>query len=182
MTLLDDMRAGRSSPAATPRPSTPDSMTALDRLRGSSFATAPPSSTAQGELEPGADPTIAVLGRSLGEYQKSVADVQRRATPLERGLDLAQTNMHGNIGALDAALSGKNILEGAKAGVRDRMTFGDLLRRHVPSVAQGIQVPPMIPGTGVGGPTVRQLIPAAGFAGDVALDPLTYAGDRKSVV
>lgn len=170
MPTLAELRATPATPAEPAAPT-------LAQMRAASFNPAPASSTEQGAIPPGADPGLLFLSREVAARQKAEADVQRQATPLERALDLLQSNLHGNVGAIDAALSLKNPLEGAKAGVRSRMNVGDLFRKRIPEMIQGMHVPPAIPGAeGVQGPTVRQLIPFAGFAGDVALDPVSYAG------
>lgn len=92
------------------------------------------------------------LLRNLGF--EPTPDPQRSASMLEKIGNVLSFPVNVGAGAVSGALSGEGLVEGVKSGVREHKTYGDVLRER-----------------GVENPWIR--IPL-GFAGDVALDPVTY--------
>lgn len=81
-------------------------------------------------------------------------DYQRKTTGLERVLDALAVPSHASAGFTRGIVRGENPLETAAAGVRNRTTYGDLLRDDA----------------GMQGPAAAGL----GLLLDIGLDPTTY--------
>ena len=92
----------------------------------------------------------------LQKWDAETPDPQRKATNLERFLDVLSTDTYASAGAAEALLEGRNPLAGMGEGIRSKRTYGDILREKadLPDWADA----------------------AAGFALDVVLAPSTYIG------
>jgi hypothetical protein len=82
-------------------------------------------------------------------------DPQRRATALERVLDVVGIPNYAMAGLAQSALHGEDPFQGVARGIANRTTFGQVLKDQ-----------------GLNGPLASVL----GFGLDVATDPLTYTG------
>ena len=188
----DSLRAlveGGAPKAAPPRGSAADGLRALFEASatdsGARAATATPA--ARASVVQGEQAAAQARGRTPQDFRLAQAvnrlsaelDPQRRATVLERALDTLQAPVYAGAGLLAEGVAGHGphgsrlSPGGAIArGMREGVTYGDVIREALPA---GSRLPVPTP-LGPREFPIEQLAPPVGFAADVALNPITYAG------
>jgi hypothetical protein len=153
-------------PETAVEPGAPARLTAAQRILGMGApaeSTVPQSPIPQARAEAArvAAQTPAEVDRLAREnalIARVGSDVQRLATPLERGMDAMQVPARAVRGFTASAITRRNPIKGAAAAVRAKTTTSDLLTHPFFDTPNG-----------------QGLRFVLGLGGDLASDPLTYA-------